>query len=122
MRGRFDAVAALMVAFWVAVVAAVVGLIGFMVYEQTKTGEQICTVEKKERIYAGKDSGVQQRVYTEDCGVFDVGDSLFDGHFTSADTWAAIEEGGTYRLKTRGVRFGFLSMFPNIVEVEEVEK
>lgn len=97
-------------------------LIGVGVWSSMHTDERVCTVEQKERIYAGKDKGVQQRLYTTECGVMEVGDSLFDGHFDSADTWAGIEEGHTYRMKTRGVRVGFFSMFPNVVEAEEVAK
>jgi hypothetical protein len=122
MKGRIDGVAVAMVLGVVGVVLAVLAGIGFGVANALHEEVRTCTVEQKERIYAGKDAGVQQRVYTEECGVLSVGDALFAGHFRSADTWRSIEEGHTYEMTTRGYRVGFFSMFPNVIKAEEVSK
>lgn len=111
-----------MIAGIVVVVLGVLAGIGFAIANGLHEETKVCTVEKKERIYAGKDSGVQQRVYTAECGIYEVGDAMLAGHFNSADTWASIEEGETYRLTSRGYRVPFFSMFPNVVEAEEVAK
>lgn len=105
--------------FWILVggiVALLLGLtgggiwLGFQSYadEQVRT----CTVENKDR---SEDS---MRVYTEQCGVLDVGDKLFLGHFSASDVWADIDEGQTYEFRTVGKRIPFFSMFPTIVEVK----
>ena len=77
-----------------------------------------CTVTDKDR---GGDSG-SYRVYTEQCGVLANRDSLWRGKWDSADMWVEIEPGHTYRFTLVGWRFGFLSMFPNILDVDLVEE
>lgn len=98
----------------VAMLASLIGggaWLGFQSYadEQVRT----CAVEDKDR---SEDS---MRVYTEQCGVLDVSDKLFLGHFNASDVWADIEEGETYEFRTVGKRIPFFSMFPTIVEVSE---
>lgn len=123
MRGRFDPVAAVVFFAIAAFVLALAVGVGFGVKNALHEDVETCTVTSKERLPKGGDAGgFDQRVYTEECGVLTVGDSLFAGHFNSADTWNSIEEGHTYRLTARGYRVGFLSMFPNIVKAEEVTR
>jgi hypothetical protein len=111
---------------YIAAGAAVLALIGagFAVFggyydDQTKT----CTVTDKNRNVTYDRDGnreVQMLVYTEECGTFEVGDSLVKGKFRSADTFGALKNGGRYEIKYHGWRNGFLSMFPTITEVREV--
>jgi len=101
------------------VTAAVVGGIGFGVASALHVEERTCTVETKDRTTTPEGSS-DARLYTEDCGVLSVADSLLSWSFSSADTYAGIDEGKTYRVTTRGYRVPFLSMFPNVVEAEEV--
>ena len=77
-----------------------------------------CTVTEKDRTTT-REGGSDARVYTENCGVFQVGDALFKGHFRSADVYASIDVGKTYDFTTIGFRAGPLSMFPNIIEVNQ---
>ena len=87
--------------------------------DHTKT----CTISGKDRttVYTGKgNSHSQMRVYTEDCGSFEVSDSLIKGKFNSADTFGKLKEGHRYELKYHGWRIGWLSSFPQITEVKEV--
>lgn len=121
MRGRVDVVALAFIVGAVLAVLAVVGAIGFGVKNALHEDVRTCTVTSKERL-PQSEGGFDQRVYTEECGVLKVGDAVFAGHYNSADTWASIEEGRTYRLTSRGYRVGFLSMFPNIIEAEEVAR
>lgn len=84
--------------------------------EDTHTG---CVVTEKDR--TTNSSGTSDaRIYTENCGVFQVADSWVKGKVNSADTYASIDEGKTYTFTTIGWRFGLTSSFPNIIEVEEV--
>lgn len=78
-----------------------------------------CTVEDKDRTTT-RDGQSDARIYTEDCGVLHTQDSLLAWHWSSADTYASIDAGKTYEFTTRGFRIPPLSMFPNVVEVEEV--
>lgn len=80
---------------------------------------QTCTVESKDRT-SKSDGKSDARVYTEDCGVLKVGDSLTQGHFNSADTYSQIKVGQRYDFKTQGYRIPVLSEFPNIIEATPV--
>lgn len=97
-----------------ALVAALIGG-GVWLTFQSYADEQVrtCAVENKDR---SEDS---MRVYTEQCGVLDVSDKLFLGHFNASDVWADIEGGETYEFRTVGKRIPFFSMFPTVVEVSE---
>lgn len=81
---------------------------------------QTCTVVGKEAVRSG--DGNQYRVYTEDCGTLSVEDSISVGRWDSADLYGTIKEGETYEVFTGGYRNGFLSMFPNILEAEQVSQ
>lgn len=87
-----------------------------------------CTVTEKDRttrVTTDADGRVSSssdaRLYTEDCGVLSVSDSLLSWHFNSADTYATVKEGRTYEVTTRGYRIAIFSMFPNVVEATEVK-
>ena len=74
--------------------------------------ETSCTVTDKDRV-TGTEGKSNMRVYTEQCGVLNVEDSLLDLQFV----FSSIKVGETYDFKTRGLRIPLLSMFPNIVSV-----
>lgn len=87
--------------------------------EDTHTG---CVVSDKDRTTKTDSEGNSSsdaRVYTENCGVFQVSDSFWKGEFNSSDTYGSIKVGETYDFTTIGWRNGFFSMFPNIIEVHE---
>lgn len=81
----------------------------------TKHSYEDCLVTSKESITKDKDH--QYRIYTENCGVFQVKDELWLSKFNSADTYNRIQQGKTYDFQTIGWRNGFFSTFENIVEV-----
>lgn len=112
------------VAAVVAIAVVVLGGVVFGIRSATHVEHRTCTVTGKERLLSGSGKNIhrEQRVYTRECGILTVGDSLFDGHFDSADTFHGLAKGHVYRMKTRGLRVGFFSMFPNIVEAQEVSK
>lgn len=92
------------------------GVVGNVAWQNTET-TQTCTVESKTAV--GTKNGTDYRVYTEQCGTLQVVDDLFAGRFNSADEYARLKEGETYRLTTIGWRNGLFSLFPNIVEVSK---
>lgn len=75
-----------------------------------------CTVSDKDRT-RDADGNSDVRIYTDNCGVFNINDSFFDGNFNSADLYSQVKVGETYDFTTRGFRIPFLSVFPNIIEV-----
>lgn len=95
------------------------GTLGVGIASAAHTETQTCTVESKDRS-ATKDGGSDMRIYTRDCGVLQVADSLLDVRFDSADMYASLQEGKRYEFNTRGWRLPALSMFPNIIQAKEV--
>lgn len=107
----------LIVAAVVVVVLAVVAVsVGRSYYHESTA---VCTVTDKDRVHT--DNGSDARVYTKECGTFQVADTLVKGAFRSADTFGALEVGHQYRLTYYGWRIGIASSFPNIIGVQPVE-
>lgn len=82
--------------------------------DQTRT----CTVTEKDRT-SNTNGQSSMRVYTDECGVMEVGDVFFRGIFNSADTYSDIEVGRTYDFRSVGFRVPLFSVFPTIIEVNE---
>lgn len=78
-----------------------------------------CRVNDKDRTTT-RDGSSDMRVYTDNCGVFQVKDSWLSWTFSSSDTYSKIQVGHVYNFKTRGYRIPFFSSFPNIVGAEEI--
>lgn len=105
----------------VAIVAifAVAGVAFITIVGWSHVSEQTsCVVESKDRT-RDQNGESDARIYTENCGTFQVKDDMLRGHFSSADTYGKLDEGATYDFRTTGYRVPFLSMFPNIIEAEE---
>jgi len=77
-----------------------------------------CTVISKDR--GGGEDGAY-RVYTEECGVLTNGDNPFLNKYNSADIWTQIPDEGPVTVHLVGIRNGFFSWFPNIIEVLDSE-
>lgn len=99
--------------------AIITGLAVSTIYYKENT-HYSCEVVEKDRT-KNEDGSSDARVYTENCGVFVVEDTLIKGQFNSADTVGSIKEGGVYNFTTIGFRNGVFSMFPNIIEAVEVK-
>lgn len=100
-----------------AVVVVVVG-IGFLVADYAKLDTVTMTVDEKESVAQGS-SGHEYRVYT-DKGTFVVKDSFVRPRFNSADVYARIKPGTTYRCEKFGWRAPFFSMFENLRKCQPV--
>lgn len=85
----------------------------------THVTHRTCHVTDKDRTSGSARGQSDMRIYTSDCGVMHVGDSLLSWTFHSSDTYGSIHAGHTYRLTARGWRIPFLSLFPNVVGAEE---
>ena len=53
--------------------------------------------------------------------VFENTDDFIEGKFDSSDLYNKLKEEKTYKIKTYGYRIKFLSLYENIIDVEEVE-
>ncbi|NKG22236.1 hypothetical protein [Paeniglutamicibacter terrestris] len=94
--------------------ALLVGAAGIGIAKNLHEEHPTCTITAKESI--AKEKGHEYRVFTEECGVLKVGDTIWRMHFESADVYASLHEGETYDLITTGWRVPFLSWMPNVVE------
>jgi hypothetical protein len=94
---------------------------GFNLYAVNQTGTATaCVVTDKDRTTNAE--GVSQtRIYTENCGTFEVTDSILDGRFNSADMYGSLKPGATYDFTTRGLRIPVLSSFPNIITATQTQ-
>lgn len=77
-----------------------------------------CVVNDKDRT-KDEDGGSDMRIYTDNCGVFTVNDSILKSQFNSADKYAKIQIGKTYDFKANGWRIPVMSVFPNITGATE---
>lgn len=114
-------IAASAILLGVVVAVVLVGIVGFSIWSvQQKSHIGPCLVEDKEAVHSG--DGNQYRVYTEQCGVLSVEDSIWAGRWDSADAYNSIKEGATYRFYVQGVRAPLFSMFPNVLEMKEIAR
>jgi len=106
---------------WVAIIAVVVVFFtGYKIAFVSQRDTITCEVTDKYEVNRDK-SGTKFRVETEDCGVLEVGDSIFYMKWDSADRYAQIKTGNTYEFDTAGFRFPLMSTFKDIIEVREVK-
>lgn len=85
--------------------------------------EYTITVTDKERVVTEESS--YYLVFGEDENenvlVFENTDTLFRGKFDSSNIQGKLKTGGTYTVTVVGYRIPFLSMYQNIIEVEEID-
>lgn len=111
--------------FGLLVILLLIGGLVFGVLNAFHVQTMTCTVEDKDRTTVSDGDGGSKsdaRVYTEQCGVLHVEDSILSWTFSSSDTYAKMKVGKTYHVKTRGHRVPFFSLFPNVVEAKEVSR
>ncbi|WP_417372985.1 hypothetical protein [Glutamicibacter protophormiae] len=100
----------------VGIALVVVAASGIGIAKNLHEEQRTCTITEKESV--ARDKGQEYRVYTEECGVLKVGDTIWRMHFDSADVYASLTEGERYDLTTTGWRVPFLSWMPNVIEAE----
>lgn len=80
-------------------------------------------VKDKQRVCSSSSNGsssCKYLIYTS-AGTFENTDSITSGKFNSSDVFGDITIGHTYKAHVRGWRSGFLSMYPNILSINEVK-
>ena len=97
----------------------IVGAIAFEIaaYQNISTVE--ATVTGKERITESVGNTIESfyLVYT-DKGTLKLEDDMFRGNFYSSDEYGKLKQDSTYIFKTSGYRIGFMSSYPNIIEIK----
>jgi len=105
MKLAVAAVVALFVAF---------GVIMGVAYNSSERQTSF-TVESKERVCSSSDD-CRYLIFTDN-GTYENTDTVFKGKFNSSDIYGDFKEGETYDVTVWGWRVPFLSMYPNILEV-----
>ena len=101
------------------VVALIVGGIAFEISSYGHVNTIEAKVEGKERITQSVGNEIESfyLVYT-DKGTFKLEDDMFRGNFYSSDVYGKLKQDSMYNFKTSGYRIGFMSSYPNIIEVK----
>lgn len=101
------------------VVLLIAGGIGFSIKSYGHTETITAKVEGKERITQKSGDNIESfyLVYT-DKGTLKLEDDLFRGNFYSSDVYGKLRQDSTYTFKTSGYRIGWMSEYPNIIEVK----
>lgn len=101
------------------VVAIIIGGIAFGISAYYNVETTVAKVEGKERITESVGDRIESfyLVYT-DKGTFKLEDDIFRGNFYSSDVYGKLKQDSTYTFKTAGYRIGFISSYPNIIEVK----
>lgn len=95
------------------------------VYSTNNKPIDVPKVDNKKDVFVVKVLGKERvdgvyLIYTNE-GTFKIEDSLIFGRFNSSDVYGMMRKGKYYRIKTFGIRSGFLSSYKNIIEVEALE-
>jgi hypothetical protein len=101
------------------VAAIIIGGIAFEISSYGNVNTIEAKVEGKERITESVGNNIESYylVYT-DKGTFKLEDDMFRGNFYSSDVYGKLKQDSTYKFKTAGYRIGFMSSYPNIIEVK----
>lgn len=85
--------------------------------------EYIVTITEKERVANSESS--KYLIYAEDeqgeLVVFENTDNLFRFKFDSSNIYGELKVGHTYKMTVVGYRVPFLSMYQNIIDIEEIQ-
>jgi hypothetical protein len=101
------------------VVVFIIGIIAFDISSYGHVETITAKVEGKERITEKSGDNIESfyLVYT-DKGTLKLEDDLLRGNFYSSDVYGKLKQDSTYTFKTSGYRIGFVSSYPNIIEVK----
>ena len=109
------------------VVLVFVATIGYNIAFSFNDTEYTITVTDKERIYSGSGdtSSSKYLVFGDDENgnslVFENTDTLLRGKWDSSNIQGQLKEGNIYKIIVVGYRVPFLSMYQNIIKIEEIK-
>ena len=104
----------------IAAVILVIAIFTFNIASYFHTETFTSKVTGKERItkQSGKDNIESFYLVYTDKGTIKLEDDLMRGNWESSDVYGRLKPDSTYTFTVSGYRFGFLSMYPNIIEVK----
>jgi hypothetical protein len=102
------------------VVGLIIGLIVFNITSYFHTQTFTAKVSGKERVTEQSSNNSFDSYYLvyTDHGTLKLEDDIFRGNWHSSDVYGSLRVDSTYTFKVSGYRFGFFSMYPNIIEVK----
>lgn len=90
---------------------------------KTKFEKTIIVDNKFDRVVGNKDSTRQVfSVADTENNIYTVSKSLWYWKWYSTETWNGLKEGETYAVEGYGVRYGLLSLYPNIISAKHIPK
>jgi len=98
-------------------------LVSSYMISQNVENKQIQVISKERLMKLSKDNEGNTRtsyknfIYTED-ETYTVEDSIWHWHFRAGTIYAKLKENTTCNVKVVGYRWGFLSMYQNIIEAD----
>lgn len=106
----------------VAAVVVLVAALGYSIAYANSETTVTATVTSKERVCDSSSNGTSTCRYLvfTDAGTFEVTDGVIVGRFNSSDIYGHIRVDQRYKLTVVGFRVGFLSMYQNIKQAEEL--
>jgi hypothetical protein len=89
------------------------------------TSEKIYIIkdkEVKEKVnqYSSNNEGKDQYLVYTDLTTLKIEDTYWYLNFSSSDLWGKLKVGKSYRIKTYGIRLGWMSWYPNVVSYQEI--
>lgn len=107
---------------FLAIIGVIAAVIGYPMWRAVKkvSDYRWVTATVSDKGTKRHDDNERYLIYTTE-GTFEITDSLFAGRFDSSDLYGKIEVGKTYQMYIAGERHPFLTMYPNLYEIKEVE-
>lgn len=111
------------VVIFLAIVLILVGALGGKIIQASNKRTNVCTVTGKE---VKTDNGKgKYLIYTKDYPtgevmVYRIEDTVLRWQWDSSDKYATVEDGKTYKFTIVGYRLPILSMYPNIIDIKEL--
>lgn len=91
------------------------------VYEYSTARNVDFTVQRVERVTNADGNGAKYLVWSQEGDTYQNIDSFWWLKYNSSDVQGQLVPGKKITAKISGLRFGFFSWYPNIIEVEKAE-
>lgn len=104
------------------IIAGIIGISGLFIGTTIamNTNKRVVTATVVDKAIKHTSNRSKYLIFTEDDGVFEITDTPFYGRWNSSDVYGDIYEGQTYNFTVVGTRNHFLSLYPNILDVQQI--
>ena len=107
------------------VLILILGFFGGMLFTNIikYTNEEEIEILVKDKYIKNNSKGNDKYlIVDENNNTYEITDLFFKGKWNSTDLYNQLENNKKYKIKTTGKRIQFLSMYPNINNIEKVEE